>query len=277
MNKEPLVSVIIRTCGRPDILKRALESVRSQTYGNIEVILVEDGENVSEPFLKDFPELDIHYYAMGKRCGRTVVGNKGLELSNGKYLNFLDDDDIFLPSHISTLVSFLEENKMRAAYAVAEEHQIQWKKDAAFKVKRKLVRYRHPFNRMLLFYMNYLPIQTIMFERELYEQCGGFDEELDVLEDWDVWVRYAMVCDFGFVDKVTSVYYTPFRNSSKRSRDAELKEAEDRVREKHNSCLMQLSVAQINKDMDYVLNVFNQKNYIFYMKKIRNWLLYRDR
>lgn len=277
MKNAPLVSIIIRTCGRPGILRNALESVQRQTYSNIEVILVEDGENVSESFLNEFPDLDIHYHAMGRKCGRTAVGNQGLEMARGKYLNFLDDDDILLPKHISTLVEYLERTDLRAAYAVGEEHQILRQKDGSFKTKRKLIRYRYPFNRMLLFYMNYIPIQTILFERSLYEQCGGFDEELDILEDWDVWVRYATVCDFGFVDQVTSVYYTPFRNRTKKNRDVEMRAAEDRVKEKHNSYVMQLSVAQVNRDMDYVLNVFNQKNYIFYMRKIRNWLLYRDR
>lgn len=277
MDAAPLVSVIVRTCGRPDILRSALKSIQKQIYSNIEVILVEDGENISEPLIKEFPELNIRYHATKEKRGRTVAGNKGLEMAGGRYINFLDDDDILLPEHISTLVEYLEKSRLRAAYAVGEEHQILRRNDGSFQTKRKLIRYRQPFNRMLLFYMNYIPIQSILFERSLYEQYGGFDEELDVLEDWDVWVRYATVCDFGFVDQVTSVYYTPFRNKSKKSRDVKMHEAERKVKEKHNSYVMQLSVAQVNQDMDYVLNVFNQKNYIFYMRKIRNWLLYRDR
>ena len=271
MSNDPLVSVIIRTCGRPDILRNALESIRKQIYCNIEVVLVEDGERSSEFLLKDFPGLNIRYYAMGKRCGRTVVGNKGLEMAEGKYINFLDDDDIFLPEHISTLVDYLNKTGFRAAYATGEEHQILRRGNGNLQVKRKLIRYRIPFNRTLLFYMNYIPIQTMLFERSLYEQCGGFDEKLDILEDWDVWVRYATVCDFGFVDQVTSVYYTPFHNKIKKHRDIKMSMAEDKVKEKHKSYAMMLSVAQVNHDMDYIMNVFNQKNYIFYMRKIRNW------
>lgn len=277
MKSSPLVSIIIRTCGRPNILRTALESVRKQTYNNIEVILVEDGKNVSEPLLKEFPEMNIHYYAMGQRCGRTATGNRGFEMANGKYLNFLDDDDILLPEHVSTLIEYVIQNKLRAAYAIAEEHQIVRQKNGTFQTRRKFIRYRYPFNRMLLFYMNYIPIQSIIFEKTLYEQCGGFDEELDTLEDWDTWVRYAMVCNFGFVDRVTSVYYTPFRDKIKRERDVGMHEAEAKVKEKYRSYTMQLSVAQVNQDMDYILNVFNQKKLVFYLRKIRNWLLYRDR
>lgn len=278
MEREPLVSVIVRTSNRPDVLRNALNSICRQTYKNIEVILVEDGPNISQFIVDEYKNLNIVYYAMGNRCGRTRVGNKGLELAQGKYINFLDDDDIFLPQHVELLMKCVQEQKAKVAYSVAEEHQITKRNEkGGFQVKRKLIRYRYPFNRMLLFYMNCFPIQTIMFSKELYREMGGFDETLDELEDWDLWVRYAMACDFCYVDEVTSVYYTPYKDKSKRKRDIAIKNAEARVREKHDSYIMPLSVGQVARDMDYALNVFNQKNYIFYLRKIRNWLLYRDR
>ncbi len=278
MKREPLVSVVVRTCNRPDVLRNALNSICGQTYKNIEVVLVEDGSNASQFLLEEYKNLNIAYFAMGDRCGRTRVGNKGLELAQGEYINFLDDDDIFLPRHIELLVRCIDEKKAKVAYSVAEEHQITKRNEKGeFKVKRKLIRYRYPFNRLLLFYMNCFPIQTVMFSREIYQEMGGFDESLDELEDWDLWVRYATINEFCFVDEVTSVYYTPYKNRSKRKRDIAMKNADTRVREKHNSYIMALSAGQIARDMDYILNVFNQKNYIFYLRKIRNWLLYRDR
>lgn len=278
MENTPLVSVIIRTCNRPYILRNALDSICRQTYADIEVVVVEDGPNEAEALIKEYAGLNAVYYAMGTRRGRTSAGNKGLELAQGKYINFLDDDDILLPRHIELLVACLEEKQARVAYSVAEEHQItRAGAEGKFKVRRKLIRYHYPFNRMLLFYMNYFPIQTVMFSRELYHELGGFDENLNELEDWDLWVRYATKYDFCYVDEVTSVYYTPYKDKAKRKRDIAMKEADARVRAKHDSYMTTLSVGQVSCDMDYILNVFNQKNYIFYMKKIRNWLLYRDR
>ncbi len=278
MEREPLVSVIVRTCNRPNVLRNALDSIRKQTYQNIEVVLIEDGPNASQFLVEEYKCLNVVYYAMNDRCGRTKVGNKGLELAQGEYINFLDDDDIFLPRHIELLTESICREKAKAAYSVAEEHQITKRdEDGQCQVRRKLIRYRYPFNRLLLFYMNCFPIQTVMFSRELYQEMGGFDESLDELEDWDLWVRYATVCDFHYVDEVTSVYYTPYKDRSKRKRDIAMKSADARVREKHYSYMMALSAGQIAHDMDYILNVFNQKSYIFYMRKIRNWLLYRDR
>ena len=280
MSELPLVSIIIRTCGKPNILDNALKSVQAQTYSNIEVILVEDGKNVSEHFIQErYPGLQIRYYATRINQGRSKAGNIGLSMSGGKYCNFLDEDDILLPNHVQILVNALEATNMKAAYTVAEEHQIIVKRRIPylFSVKRKLVRYRFPFNRLLLCYMNLFPIQSVMFARKLYEEHGGFDEELDILEDWDLWLRFALEEPFRFVDEVTSVYYTPYKNKKKLRRDYALHDAERQVVEKYGSYHYSVDALQINRDMDYILNQFNQKKAFFIMKKIRNFLLYRDR
>ena len=90
------VSIIVRTCGRPDVLKTALDSLRRQTYKNIEIIVVEDGPIVSEKMIQEeYNDLPIVYFATIEKKGRSAAGNIGLKIASGTYLNFLDDDDIF--------------------------------------------------------------------------------------------------------------------------------------------------------------------------------------
>ena len=276
---KPLVSIIIRTCGRPHVLERALLSIREQDYPNIETVIVEDGENISEAFIcENFADLNICYKATGEKRGRCVVGNLGLELAGGEYYNFLDDDDYFLPGHISTLVDKLEGTECRAAYTISEEHQIKKSKgkNNTYKVKRKLIRYKQPFNRLLLCYMNYIPIQSIMFHRTLFETCGGFDEALDVLEDWDLWLRYSFESNFLFEPTVTSVYHTPYKGKGKRKREVDMHNASETILQKYAERKTSFDVQQVNEEMDYILNVFNKKGILFYMQKVRNFLLYRD-
>lgn len=279
MNEDILVSILIRTCGKKGMLSKALCSIREQHYRNIEVIIIEDGEQTLESYLRNnFNDLNYIYYATGKRTGRTHAGNTALSMSHGKYLNFLDEDDILLPDHVLLLVDALRCNNARIAYSIAEEHQIKVisQDPYCFKVKRKLIRYKHPFNRLLLCYMNLFPIQSVMFEKTLFEQYGGFDEKLDVLEDWDLWLRYAIQCDFLFVQEVTSVYYTPYKGRKKRIRQSTLNKAGDIAANKYSQYLLTLSAEQINRDMDYILNVFNKKKVLFYLQKMRNFILYRD-
>ena len=154
MKHSELVSVIIRTCGRPDVLKTALESIRSQTYQRIETIVVEDGKAVSREMIeREFPDLHVRYMALGSRKGRSAAGNQGLAMAEGAFFNFLDDDDIFFPEHIETLVKKITEGSWVAAYSIARESQIQKISDRPyqFKEKRNIVRYKQPYNKLLLF------------------------------------------------------------------------------------------------------------------------------
>ena len=74
LENEPLVSVIVRTCGRPNVLRETLISLRNQTYKNIEVVIVEDGENKSEKMIKEeFSDLNIVYKATGEKQGRCPI------------------------------------------------------------------------------------------------------------------------------------------------------------------------------------------------------------
>ena len=279
---QPKISVIIRTCSRPQVLRRALNSIREQVYKNIEVVVVEDGSNISEELLnKEFLDLNIVYRATGEKKGRCYVGNLGMQLATGTYFNFLDDDDIFLPNHLQVLQETIDREGVKAAYGWAEEHQIiiTDKEKYAFAVKHKMFRYKQPFNRVLLCYHNYIPIQSILFSRELYDRYGGFDEQLEVLEDWDLWVRYAVHEKFVMVPIATSVYYTPYKASLKEGRQKQLDDGLAAVHKKHQELMLSCSVSEINKDVEYLLTAYtppeNGKRY--YLKKIWNFLFHKDK
>jgi hypothetical protein len=62
---------------------------------------------------------------------------------------------------------------------------------------------------LTLWHHNYLPIQSVLFHRSLYERYGGFAEDMDQLEDWNLWTRYTLEDDFVLVEKTTSKYRVP--------------------------------------------------------------------
>lgn len=267
--KQPLVSIIIRTCQRPDMLEQALESIRNQIYTNIEVIVVEDGENKSEELLKScFPDLNYVYRSTGGKVGRCRAGNLALQLAGGEYINFLDDDDYFLQDHLSCLVDTLQEGDEKAAYSIAEEHQIivQSRNPYKYKVRKKTIRFKQPFNRILLYTFNYIPIQSILFHRSLYDTFGGLDEQLDTLEDWDLWVRYSTQTRYKFVDKITSCYHTPYQRKVKQKRSLELKDYMIPLHEKFKTYLATVPVEEINQDMIYVMREYKSKGIMRYIR-----------
>lgn len=229
--KLPLVSIITRTYkGREKLLAECITSVLNQTYINIEHIIVEDGGDTMIEMIENYKQKhfcnNIRYYAYPKK-GRSYIGNKGLENAKGKYCLFLDDDDLIFPDHIDVLVNALLKNKyVRAAYSLSWEvlTNLDNNNDKSYCEKEYRFNkvFEQEFSRDTLLEYNYIPIQCILFERGLFNEYGGFDEELEQLEDWNLWCKYAMVSDFKFVNKLTSLYRTPYNKQERNKRAAKL-------------------------------------------------------
>ena len=125
---------------------------------------------------------------------------------------FLDDDDLLFPDHVTTLARELRHrDDLAAVYSLALEVPTKLASLQPLEYRelsRQLV-LKQSFSRALLQTKNYLPIQSVLFRRECYDQFGGFNEELECLEDWDLWLRYSSQRDFKLVDQVTSLYRVP--------------------------------------------------------------------
>lgn len=110
----PLVSIVIPTYGRVNMLEKAIESVLEQTYQNIEVIVVNDNKKESIHYSDTMIFLEKYRYtekviiiADGENCGGSGARNKGIKVSKGKYITFLDDDDYFYKDKIEKQLNFL--------------------------------------------------------------------------------------------------------------------------------------------------------------------------
>jgi hypothetical protein len=100
---------------------------------------------------------------------------------------------------------------VRGAYGLAWETktQVHDRDQAAYDETMHFTVHRQPFDRLTLWHHNYLPIQAVLFHRSLYERHGGFAEDMDQLEDWNLWTRYTLEDDFVMVEKTTSKYRVP--------------------------------------------------------------------
>jgi GT2 family glycosyltransferase len=208
----PLVSILIRTVDRGAWLERALATVANQTWRNIEAVVIEDGPARSEAVVARFRDrLNIRYRATGTRVGRAHAGNIALAEARGEWLNFLDDDDLLFADHVEVLVDAVQRHGAKGAYGLAWETPTRIIDHAAAKYEEltHLTRYRHPFDRLALWHHNIFPIQAVLFHRSLYERYGGFAEDMDQLEDWNLWTRYTLENDFVLVEKTTSKYRVP--------------------------------------------------------------------
>jgi glycosyltransferase involved in cell wall biosynthesis len=233
----PLVSILIRTCGRPGWLRQALASCAAQTWRPLEVIVVEGGAPVSRELVESFARcLDVRYHATGLATGRAHNGNIALSLARGEWLNFLDDDDLLFADHVEVLLDAARRANAAAAYGLAWEARTRVidREAARFEEVALATRHRERFDRMTLWHHNFLPIQSVLFHRRLYQRHGGFDEGMDQLEDWNLWTRYTLEDDFVAVEKTTSKYRVPADRDEAERRQAQLDAAyREAVRRQH--------------------------------------------
>lgn len=212
----PLVTIVTRTHGpRLPILSEAIASVLNQSYPNIEHLIVEDRSDDARPLVARVAEAYPHRtvrYLKSDGAGRARAGNFGLENAKGEILMFLDNDDLVFGDHVELLVrELIRQPDCVGAFSLAWDTRTRFASDGSYTEIAHTIHAGHKqgFNRARFLIENYIPIQAMAFRRQLFDETGGFDERLDHLEDWNLWAKYALLGDFAYVPKVTSLYRTP--------------------------------------------------------------------
>ena len=99
------ISVVITTYNRPDCLLEALGGVTSQLYSPFEIIIIDDNSSQTyESAMPTINALGARYLRQNVSCGANKARNLGIEEASGDVIAFLDDDDIWLPEYLTTLV-----------------------------------------------------------------------------------------------------------------------------------------------------------------------------
>lgn len=202
-SQKPLVSVIIRTTDRPELLQ-AIKSVLTQTYKPIEIIVVYavGGKGAIHT---DIADISIREIISQVPLRRSAAANTGLDNATGEYMIFLDDDDLFEKNHIDNLVLCLSENPGAvAAYSGVRCSTLNHENEELLPLRI----YNDPFNEARLFYENYIPINGLLFKSGV---CNGaspcrFDENLDLFEDWDFWLQLLQHGNFIHHNGITAIY-----------------------------------------------------------------------
>ena len=245
----PLVSVVTRTYrGRGRFLREALQSAVNQTWRAIEIVVVEDGGATLEPLVREFaaanPGRSIRFVEM-PRVGRCEAGNAGLAAATGEYLMFLDDDDLLFCDHVETCVRHLQADAaLGGVYALPWEvrTRIESSLPAGYVEESYSTAdvMRYEFDREVLASHNYIAIQSVVFRRELFDRYGGFDLELENLEDWNLWFRYTRQYEFKLVAKTTSMFRTPAAAGDREKRQQILDSYYEAARDKNRAFVAEL-------------------------------------
>ena len=200
------VSVVVRTLNRPFLLKKALTSLANQTYRDFEVVLVNDGgEDVGDLvsfYQKYFPIQYIHH---DQSKGRTPALNVGVTHSKGRWVGFLDDDDILFPWHLELLHQYLTSQKdCRLAYSNYNRSIFRTNQDEYAFVIQGVEPWS--YDKKDLWVSNHTPIHTWLLAKDSFDKVGLFDETMQMLEDFEFLIRLSNITDFLHVDRVSCDY-----------------------------------------------------------------------
>jgi glycosyltransferase involved in cell wall biosynthesis len=205
MTQSGLVSVIIPTFNRGNLIARAIQSVLNQTYGLLEVIIIDDGStDNTESVVKTIKDARIRYYWFKNSGSPARSRNKGIELACGEFLSFLDSDDSWLPDKLQKQVQYMLRNP--DCFLVYAKCLLQSEGRAIIE-SPKVMLGGCIFKELYLSY-NFISCLTVLMKNSRdyrpYYFCE--DRKLFAAEDYDLWLNIAKNEKIGYLDETLAIY-----------------------------------------------------------------------
>ena len=197
------ISVIIPTYNRCDLLKRAINSVIKQTITPKEIIIVDNGstDQTYQMVSSLFPEIN---YFIEKKKGVSAARNKGILESKSKWIAFLDSDDAWKPTKLEKQMEYSVFNQDKYRIIHTDE---TWYRNKKFLNQLK----KHKKSGGNIF-KNSLQLccispSSVVLKKQIFDDYGLFDENLEVCEDYDMWIRITAKEEVGFLDSPLVLKY----------------------------------------------------------------------
>ncbi|QIE55940.1 glycosyltransferase family 2 protein [Pikeienuella piscinae] len=196
----PAVSVVIPTHNRAHLICDALRSVQTQTYSDMEIIVVDDGsDDDTETTVARWAgsaSIPLRYIRQA-RGGGNAARNRGIDAARGRYVAFLDSDDVWRPRKVEKQIALLKALPgYGAVYTGLREVEVE---SGAVIAAPQHAYPEGDLLRALLVRDATAPTSTYLIEKRLLQEAGCFDLELAARQDWDMWIRIAQRTKIGCV------------------------------------------------------------------------------
>jgi glycosyltransferase involved in cell wall biosynthesis len=207
--KDSLVSVIIPAYNAERYLRRSIESVLSQNYAPIEVIVVDDGSSDDTASICQEYADQVTYIHQDNK-GVSVARNRGIQESNGEFIAFLDADDWYLPNKLSDLTELLKQYP--EAGGATASHIVKLRDEERCNPPQGSVFSTGTTSGIIDLYVHrsqgrfVIHTSTVLIRKAVLDAVGGFRPDLRFGEDVELWARIAGRYDWVFLDKTVSVY-----------------------------------------------------------------------
>ena len=197
----PTVSVIIPTFNRAGLIRDAIASVLKQSYSNLEVIVVDDGSTDSTAdVVTSFLDERLVFLRQENR-GRSAARNRAIAQARGRYIAFLDSDDMYLEGKLEKQIDYMDSHpEVGMTYTSAmciDENGDSLPRKYEATVSGMI-------HAAIAFYLPVtITLPTVMVRREVFNAVGGFDEAMDRFEDTDMWRRISKTYCIGAIQEYT--------------------------------------------------------------------------
>jgi glycosyltransferase involved in cell wall biosynthesis len=205
----PLVSVVIPTSNRIDLLGRAIKSVENQTFTDWEIIVVDDASiDMTESIMSEKKSEQIHYIRLHNKSGGAVARNTGIKNSKGDLIAFLDDDDEWMSEKLQKQIDCIEHDQ-QLGICYTGRKTIR-KGNLIFGIGKKYS-FRYPLKKNQLKAImtdNFIGItSSVMIPRTILEEINGFDELLPCLQDYDLYIRIIKKWNAAGINEPLVLYH----------------------------------------------------------------------
>ena len=203
MNHNPLVSVIVTTYNRKELLKETIDSITNQTFEHFELIIVDNFSDYDFfKHVKSFKDNRIRPYQNSNDGIIAINRNYGIKKAKGEYIAFCDDDDLWYPDKIQKQVLRLKNSNNKFTFSMQKEFGNTSIFSNRFGINP--IPFRVKTSTEALINNNCIPLSSVLLERSIINEVGFFNEEENFLavEDNELWIRISKLYQIDFLPEV---------------------------------------------------------------------------
>jgi glycosyltransferase involved in cell wall biosynthesis len=229
-----LISVIINCYNGGKYLPETIQSVIAQTYDNWEIIFWDNqSTDNSAKIVRNYNDRRIKSYRAPKHTTLGKARNQAIEKANGEWCAFLDSDDLWLPDKLQKQLDIIHNDNSELGLVYGQmlvqcedsETKFGWSRRMLWYTKKTMMKTLPEgqiFNQLLQ--INFIPLLTAIFKRDLYAKIGGISEHMEIAEDYDLFLKLAYVTKVRAVQEVVALYRVHDKNISNNKQDQDFLE-----------------------------------------------------
>jgi glycosyltransferase involved in cell wall biosynthesis len=263
MHSTPFFSVIINCHNSELYLQEAIESVINQSFKNFEIIIYDNASFDNTSHLASNYGDKVRYYLSDVKLTLGAARNKAVEKATGKYLAFLDSDDIWVPSKLETQFNAMKNCPVEGV-GLCGSDAMRVSSDLTPITKYSLGRLRRKHSMMVsLMHDCFIPMSSTIVSREVCMGLGGFDESFEIIEEWDLWIRIASGFEVIYIDEclVNIRFHSSNTSRNYHSQQAEIMSMFANIEARGDAALAAISSARATWELRYkIIQLFNSSH-----------------